>query len=159
MRKGTGEGGCSPRSHHPLRFASSPPRLPHPHHIASSPHSPSLGWHCCGWLRFVVVLPPLSSLGRNHARWVEFAVGGLNLPCSTRRAWAPNRCRLVGFTPAALDSPSLAHSTSLAALDSLSLIPVAGVGFNSLRLNLLDMIGAVSALRGWRVSVRWKEKE
>ena len=70
---------------HPVRlnstpFTSSQAHPPHPHHIASSPRSPSLGWHCRGWLRFIVVLPPLSSLGWNHTRWVGIAHVGLNLP-------------------------------------------------------------------------------
>lgn len=46
-----GKGGCSPRSHHAPRFASSPPRSPPPRHIASSPRSLSLGSIRCHWVQ------------------------------------------------------------------------------------------------------------
>ena len=143
--KEQGKGGCSPRSHHPPRFASSPPRSPHPQPICLIPTTSchrhvhrrwvhwvgfaivgfillSLGWHCHGWLLFIVVGLESCPLGWNCRQWVEFAVVGLNLPslgwiCC---AWAPNRCCLVGFTLTALHSPLLAHS--------LPVIPVAGVG-------------------------------
>jgi len=49
-----------------------------------------------------------------------------------RRCWALTRRRLVVFALAALNSPSLAHSLTLVALDSPSLTPLSGVWFNPL---------------------------
>ena len=86
-----------------------------------------------------------------------FAIVGLNsvLLGFICRCWALTRCRLLRRAQFSL----IAHSLTLVALDLLSLTPLAGVGFNPLRLGMLDTIEIVSALRGQRNSVRWREKD
>ena len=77
-------------------------------------HSLSLGWICCHRVGFTVVGLYSPLLGR------------------IRHCWALTHRHLVAFALAALNSPSLAHSLTLVALDSPSLTPLASVGFKPL---------------------------
>ena len=133
-----------------------------------------LGWirHCwvgySPWFSLAVVR--LYSPG-----WAGFITVRLDSPRLGFTCWL-DWLRWVGFIAVRLHSLLLGshwplfdcihpHCTQfslipmLVALDSPSLTPLVGVGFNQLRLGLLDVIAIISAWRGLRDSVRSKEKD